>query len=237
MVQVEPGRTAMVLPGGAAAGQPRGTASELLSAVLGNLANEGVQLAQALLETDSGEDAQVLYGAGFRHAADLIYLVSLSGTFPNSPPCDGLEFVSCYEELRDRLAGIVEQTYEGSLDCPQLDRARTIDNVLDGYRAVGEFDPARWLIVRWADADVGCLLLADHPRDNAWELVYMGVVPAVRGRSFGVAMARHAQWLTGRARRERLTTAVDANNAPAIAAYAAAGFLAWDRRNVFLRTL
>jgi GNAT superfamily N-acetyltransferase len=106
--------------------------------------------------------------------------------------------------------------------------------VLAGYRAIGDFDPDRWMIVRKQDADVGLLLLADEPAGNAWELVYMGVVPAARGQGLGVAMIRRAQWLAGQARRSRLTAAVDAANWPAVAAYAAAGFTAWDRRRLYV---
>jgi hypothetical protein len=36
---------------------------------------------------------------------------------------------------------------------------------------------------------------------------------------------------------ERLVLAVDAGNEPALRGYAAAGFVAWDRRGVFLKLL
>jgi GNAT superfamily N-acetyltransferase len=237
VARIEPGRTAIVVPPRARAGEPPETTRELLDTCIGHLARRGVRLAQALLATDHGVDAEVLIAGGFRHACDLLHLVSLVGSFPTSTPPDDLQFVSYCPAEHKRLASIVEKTYEGSLDCPQLDKLRDIEDVLAGYRAVGAFDPARWLIVRNRGSDVGCLLLADHPSSNAWELVYMGIVPAERGRGFGVALARYAQWLTGRAGRERLTVAVDAANVPATSAYAAAGFVAWDRRSVFLRAI
>ena len=59
--------------------------------------------------------------------------------------------------------------------------------------------------------------------------------PAARGRGFGVALTRHAQWQTGVAGRARLVLAVDAANRPAIAAYSSAGFVVWDRRCALLR--
>ena len=114
---------------------------------------------------------------------------------------------------------------------------RDVADVLDGYRPNGPFDPARWLIVQADGADVGCLLLADQPRFDQWELMYIGVVPEARGRGLGLAMVRHAQWMAAQAGRQRLVLAVAADNHPAIAMYAAAGFITWDIRSIFLRPL
>ena len=235
LAQIQPGRTANILPPHVVHGESCEAASAILTHCAGDLGRRGVRLAQALLETDHGDDMETLMAAGFRHAADLQFLVSVAGSFPTETPQDDLQFVSYCDAEHKRLTTIIEQTYEGSLDCPQIDRVRDVGDVLAGYRAVGEFDPARWLVVRHGGNDVGCLLLADHPRSDAWELVYMGVVPAARGRGFGLALCRTAQWMTACAGRERLTAAVDAANAPAIAAYAAAGFVTWDARSVFLR--
>jgi ribosomal protein S18 acetylase RimI-like enzyme len=118
-----------------------------------------------------------------------------------------------------------------------LNGVRSIADVLDGYRAYGVFNPKLWLIARHADSDVGCLILADHPRHGNLELVYMGVVPECRGRGWGGTLARQAQWMARTLGRPRLVLAVDAANQPAIAAYVAAGFQAWDRRRAMVRFL
>jgi ribosomal protein S18 acetylase RimI-like enzyme len=97
------------------------------------------------------------------------------------------------------------------------------------------FDPQRWLIVGEGRHDIGCLLLADYPRDDQWELVYMGLVREARGRGLGAAIVRHAQWLARQAERSRLVLAVDADNWPAIAVYVACGFVTWDHRSVYVR--
>ena len=67
------------------------------------------------------------------------------------------------------------------------------------------------------------------------EKFLVGVVPFARGRSWGMDITRHAQWLTSRAGRPRLVLAVDAANEPAISMYAALGFRAWDRRTLYLK--
>jgi mycothiol synthase len=237
LAQVQPGRTVVVSLPQVTAGESSAVARELLQSVVDNLSRQDVQIAQMLLETDHGPAADLLIACGFRHASNLLYLVSVQGSFPTSLPHDGLEFALYSADERQRLARLVERSYEGSLDCPEVDGLRRIDDVLDGYQATGEFDPTRWFIVRQRQSDIGCLLLADHPQFAQWELIYMGLIPEARGRGWGVAMVRHAQWLTGQAGRKRLVLAVDAANAPALAVYASAGFVAWDHRSVYLRNL
>ena len=50
-------------------------------------------------------------------------------------------------EFRSRLAAILQQTYQGSLDCPVLDRARDLNDVLDGYAARGDGGTAGWFLI------------------------------------------------------------------------------------------
>lgn len=235
--QRQPGRTASVCPPQLVDGEPAGSGVLLLSAATERLERRQVVLVQALLETDSGLDFQRFLAAGFHHVCDLLYLVSPAAAFPAEPPAGGLEFSPVSEAELPRLAGVLERTYEGTLDCPQLNGVRATDDVLAGYRAGGPFVPERWLLCRRQGHDVGCLLLADHAAGNQWEVIYMGLLPEARGHGWGLAVVRHAQWLTRSAGRARLVLAVDAGNRPAIAAYAEAGFRAWDRRSVLLRVL
>ena len=106
------------------------------------------------------------------------YLVSPKETFPTILPTTPLVFEPYREADHGRLARIIEATYEGTFDCPRLQGARDTDDVLAGYRSTGEFDPCRWLIVRHADRDVGCVLCADHPQFDNMELLYMGLIRA-----------------------------------------------------------
>ncbi len=232
---IQPGRTAFTTPPGLSPGEPQATAHALSNAVVRHLETQNVQLAQALPAADQGPEAEALLSTGFRHVSNLLYQVSLRRSFPAAESAAMLEFIGYTEAEHDRLRSIVERTYEGSLDCPAVDRVRDVDDVLAGYRATGAFDPNRWLIVNDGAEDVGCLLLADYPSENQWELVYMGLVSEARGRGLGVSIVRHAQWMARQAGRKRLVLAVDADNAPAIAVYAACGFVTWDHRSVFVR--
>ncbi len=238
-IQLQPGRVASIWPPQVVRefSEYADDISQRLLAAAGEIAGRGgARLVQALLETDSGPDAEHLKRAGFVHLADLLYLVSPSGAFPTSPPSE-LDFEPYEPAKHSRFAAIVDQTYDQTRDCPSLNGLRPIGEVLEGYQAVGDFRPEHWSIARSGGRDVGCLLLAAHPQHKIWEIVYMGIVPEARGQGFGLSLARHAGWLASRAGAERLVLAVDAANAPAIDAYAAAGFVSWDRRSVLVKRM
>src|SRR6185437_10744422 len=238
--ELQPGRTAGLWPPQiTAAGEPaaEACAAALIGAALDWLLAREVRIVQSLLPTDAGRDADRLRAAGFSHPADLLYLVSDARSFPTAQGNSGLSFQGAAERGDAELAKMVEATYEQTLDCPSLNGVQDCGDVLAGYRATSSFDPSRWFVARHSGLDVGCLLLADIADANQWLLVYMGLLPAARGRGLGIELVRHAQWLCGQAGRVRMVLAVDAENAPAVEIYAAAGFVAWDRRSVWLRVL
>jgi mycothiol synthase len=238
LAQAQPGRTAALWPPRVARREPDATADQLLATAVEWLESEqDVVMAQVLMPLAARDDEARLRGAGFVHLADLLYLVSLEIEFPATDVSGPLEFEPCPDPNDARLARLVESSYEQTLDCPLLNGVRSIADVLDGYRGYGVFNPKLWLIARHAGRDVGCLILADHPRHGNLELVYMGVVPECRGRGWGGALSCKAQWLARTLGRPRLVLAVDAANQPAIAAYVAAGFQAWDRRRAMVRLL
>ncbi len=208
----------------------------LMDAMCQWLDAQGIALAQTLPAAVSEEDSKALDFAHFTHIADLFYLVAISRQFPSSPPASQLRFVSISQADSRALARVVEGTYEATQDCEAIEGVRQIDDVLAGYRAIGQSDTREWYLVRYSDEVIGCLLLADHPPHGNLELVYMGVLPSWRGRGWGIEIAQWAQWRAGVLGRERLVLAVDTHNSPAMAAYVAAGFHAWDRRNVYIRT-
>ncbi len=218
-------------------GSPRVTADQLLGRAIEYLRSRGTAIVQAQLESHTGDDAQVLRAGGFEPFCELLYLSSESPDFPLTPPAKRLRFEPYSRDNHARLVRVVEETYRDTLDCPRLNGLRDVDDVLEGYQATGEFDPARWFIVRHEGRDVGCLLLTAYRDPPVWELIYQGIVPWARGCGLGTDVTRHAQWLAGQAGIQQLVLAVDAVNEPALAVYAAAGFRAWETRWVFARLL
>lgn len=234
--QVQPGKTALLLPPRTVGGEPLSTRLRLIAATCQWLARRRVQVAHALLEPGS-EDDRAFLDSGFAPLARLLYLVSPLGTFPQREPSGDLVFEPYDRANHDRMVRVMEATYEKTLDCPGLDNVRDIEDVLAGYRATGVFAPEHWLIVRRENQDIGCLLLTDHPESDQWELIYMGLVVSARGHGWGLRITRYAQWLTRLAGRARLVAAVDQSNTPALAIYSAAGFEVWDRRMILQKLL
>jgi GNAT superfamily N-acetyltransferase len=216
--------------------EPLVTAVALLKAALSHLFQHEVEFVQSLLPCDATVDLEAMFAAGFRHETDLLYLVCpIDKSAAWEVPAEScLQFEPYRSEQHDRLARIVEATYEGSLDCPGVDGLRDIDDVLAGYRATGVFSPDRWLIVRREGCDVGCLILAEYEGQGPWELVYMGLLPAMRGQDLGISIVEHAKRLAARAGQSRLVLAVDAANAPALRMYSRAAFQEWTRRAVMI---
>ena len=96
----------------------------------------------------------------------------------------------------------------------------------------GEFDPSRWLLFRSRQRDAGVLLLNDHPQQDAWELVYLGVAPDCRGQGIGRAMLAHGLDMARAAKRACVLLAVDCRNEYASKVYDDLGFLESDRKAV-----
>jgi len=80
-----------------------------------------------------------------------------------------------WDSAESRLAftQLVESTYQGTLDCPELSRYRTPGETLRGYQTAASFAPDLWFEVLDAhspdNTPIGCLILAKHAEspDNA----------------------------------------------------------------------
>jgi mycothiol synthase len=235
--RILPGKYAQVWLPGLLQDEATNTAVMLLQAAVERLGQCRICMAQILMETVDASEEELLRQGGFDYLIDLLYLACPKDDFTHAALISPLEFVPYNPQNHDRLARIIDATYLGTLDCPKLNNIRQLDDVLEGYRATGEFSPDHWLIVRHENRDVGCLLLADHPQFENMELVYMGVIPTFRGQNWGADIARYAQMVARQAGRQRLVLAVDASNSPAIEIYASAGFRAWDQRRIYYRIL
>lgn len=209
----------------------------MLTQLLGQLSSSGVRLVQTLLTTNAATDERLFADVGFTRLADLVYLLGINSHASAAEEPRELEFEAYRASSHERFKQIVERTYEGSLDCPALDGARDVEDVLAGYRVTGRFDSRKWLIARAAGQDVGCLILADDPRLDQWELIYMGLVPEARGHRWGRLLVARAQRMAAQAGRRHLMLSVDAANGPAVRTYTHAGFVQCDVRRVLFRLL
>jgi ribosomal protein S18 acetylase RimI-like enzyme len=231
-------------------------AAALVRTALGSLKSQGFALAQAVLDESADPRASSdLARGGMPRVTDLLYLerdtaIPLEILVPRNP-----EFkqslqparVGCVSRLiwrsfdpatEGEFRAVMEETYEGSLDMPELEGTRSLDQILEGHQAAGRFVPQRWCLGRIpGEPDVGAvLLMSEVPDGSAWEIVYLGLTPAARGRGLGLAAIAHALELA-RPHVPRLELAVDLRNKPAVRLYKHANFSARDRRTVHLAVL
>ena len=235
-----PGRTAiLMLPSGGAAAEDVGAQRRLIEHVVAHESKRDIRLLQSLIDVDDELNRRALEDAGFHEIATLRYLeLKLTNDLikrrPEPPQAfrqTAMEWVEYGPESHRDLARLIEATNEGGLDCPGLSNLRDIEDVIEGHKAAGQFDPCRWLLLRCAGDSLGCILFAENPLRPASELVYMGVHPRARSRSLGRHILDYGLYMAYRERFQTVTLAVDSRNHPARRLYERAGFrLLYNRR-------
>jgi ribosomal protein S18 acetylase RimI-like enzyme len=233
---VQAGGVAFVWPPAVRTGEPlQEIGLRLLNEVTRRIDAVDCRIAQALIDSDSPA-AVLLEQAGFPRLTELLYLERpLDCPMPAMSDTD-LKTVT-YDPARNqaRFADLLEATYAGTLDCPELNGVRTTNEALAGHRAAGQFEPRLWKLYHTAGQDVGLMLAVEHPAMCAREIVYMGVAPEARSRGVGGKMLADALREAQAAGRERVLLAVDIRNSSARRLYDRQGFTALCRRAVHLR--
>jgi ribosomal protein S18 acetylase RimI-like enzyme len=198
-----------------------------------------VKLAQALLHSRELPLSDSLIRNGYRHITRLLYhrrwLDDLAATDLVAP--DDLTFRTFRVVDRDLFTSTLRRTYVETLDCPEVEGARTIDEVMAGYQAQAGHDPNRWWVALQGADPIGAVLANASPEEPAWEIVYAGIVPERRGRGLGRSLVRHALIEARLAGVQVVALSVDCRNEPALRLYHQLGFALWDEREVLLATL
>jgi mycothiol synthase len=210
-------------------------ADHLVAAAVTSLRSRGAKFVQALVEPQAAARAAPLVRQGFRHITELRYLERDLADLPAEPAIGRLRLESFSAANEDLFRTTLLHTYEGTLDCPELDGLRTIEEIIQGHQAQGSFRPANWRLAFLDDQPAGVLLLTLLEDGSTWDMSYLGVGPEFRRRGVGRALAVHALRKTHDAGALRLLVAVDARNLPALALYQSLGFQETGRREVYLR--
>jgi mycothiol synthase len=243
--------------------RPENLATEMIQTVITDFAARGFKLVQAVVDESAGPQAsRDLEKGGLPRVTEMLYLERSTSTALDSDPtsssqenragrgvtADAARAASSVqspfiwqpfgETPEPEFRKTLQATYTGSLDMPELEGARSLDEILEGYKAVGCFAPQRWRLGQIPD-DPGAgavLLLAEIPGRNVWEVLYLGLTPPARRRGLGRVVVEHALELA-RAHVPWLELAVDVRNTPARRLYDSAGFTAFERRAVHLKVL
>ena len=236
----------------------------MVQEVLADFRASGFKLVQAVL--DESTDAQAgrdLENGGLQRVTELLHLERDTATpleFAR-PPAIGDNAIAQEDVIQTDPApaiaspadflwrpfdasvdaefrSVLQATYSGSLDMPELEGARSLDDLLEGYRAARSFTADRWRLghVLGDPEAAAVLLLTESPGRKVWEVTYLGLTPAARGRRLGRAVLAHALDLA-RSHVPWLELAVDVRNKPALRLYDSAGFIARERRTIYLAVL
>jgi mycothiol synthase len=218
-------------------------ASALIRGALDHLRARGFRIAQALVDTSAPRTAaNDLTRGGLPRITVLTYMhrdtsrpIGLTLGRPRAPSFDWRPYGP---ETEAEFREVLQATYAGSLDMPELEGIRSLDDVLASHQAAGRFDPSRWRVgaLPGEPRAAAILLLSEVPDRPAWEIAYLGLTPPARGRGLGKSALSYALNLA-RPNVPRLELAVDDRNHPARHLYDVSGFTPFDRRMVHLSIL
>lgn len=186
----------------------------------------GVKVCQAFAPADA------LLRNGFRHVTQLVFLRrAIDPDRDRMSPAEWLDGTRYHPELRERFVEALLATQAGTLDCPELDLARTPEEVVAGFDLPDGFSP--WHFRAYIDGRAAGLTLTE-PGGGGLELTYVGVVPDARGRGLGGRLLRRILHEAACAGFGTVELSVDVRNEPALRLYRRHGFAETDRREVLL---
>ena len=208
-------------------------AAALLLEVMGDLARTGeTALAQGMVPAEEPLAAAPFHEAGFLELAILACMERPNGRSPLGPPLPpGAELVS--EAQAGDLAQLLRETYEETLDCPGLADLRRDEDILEGHRRGGNYDPSLWTVLRLGGRDAGAALLNRAPASGTVELTYLGLAKWARGKGLGRVLLDAALRKAAAVPERIVSLAVDERNAPAERLYRSRGFRTVSRRRAF----
>ncbi len=239
VVLANPGKTGIALyPSAAEPTVERAALTRAIAAGADDALSAGLSLVQSIPPEGAADDEAVLVDAGFRLLAELQYMRrDLTGR-PVSPvpPREEVTVETFGEYSQEELASVIRATYTDSLDCPGLAELREMDDVLEGHRATGIFNPSTWWLVRQEGRSAGCVLVNESVSGEA-QMVYLGVVPAFRGRGLARWMTAAVSQVCQKEGLTAMTLAVDRRNTTAARAYRSAGLTACEERKAYIKHL
>jgi ribosomal protein S18 acetylase RimI-like enzyme len=239
LVVPNPGRTAVFFAGPAAGPADAVGLAGLIDHVAGRLDASEIHLAQALVDPGDTALAAALLGGGFHRLADLGYLERSipARPLPTAAWPDGVRTTPWHESRREEVIEVLLASYEDTLDCPGLRGLRDPEDVFEGHRLAGAFEPALWRILECDGRAAGVIMLNPSPGSGTIELIYLGLAAAARGRGLGRRLLVDSlNALRGRPE-PTVSLAVDLANTPALGLYRGLGFRSRCRRIAFIRSL
>jgi ribosomal protein S18 acetylase RimI-like enzyme len=185
-------------------------------------------LIQSVIRPGEQRKIALFSSAGFEVLAELIIMQAPVGPTQgdaSNEPASAIHWLPYNEDIADRFARTLVETYRSSRDCPKLNGLRTGAEIVEGHRYEGIYEPRGWWLMTVEGRDAGVLLMNRTEEDShRLELVYMGIVDGVRGRGIGRWVMRQAMQTAKAMGKEYVRLAVDTRNGPAMRLYQSFGF-------------
>ncbi|NNJ25828.1 Mycothiol acetyltransferase [Planctomycetes bacterium LzC2] len=238
MVTPGPGGAADLFPPRLAADAPATVAADLLSAAAHYAASVDCDRLQAFADPVRTDDASVFDKAGFERIADLRMLRRDCSTPVSLQPRLLDSLLTLAPETECLFRETTRASYAGSRDAPDA-RGADADEDFDAHAAAPGFRPDLCRLAMLEGDPAGLTLIAVSGEGAAaeWDVCYLGVTPAHRGRGLGRAMLADRLAAGRDAGAAAVTCVVDAANEPARRLYAAAGFTETASRVLYLKRL
>ncbi len=194
-------------------------AGRLIDQYLRKMQAAGIAQVQALVDANNIATKVAMLYSSFRQVTTvkhLLFDLRLAGSTPRLLHSKSrFELRPACEFSRECVDQLVGETFESTLDCPELDGLRSSSEVVGGFLESQPWDETLpWSVLCERSTPVGCSIVNPHPK-SIFELAYMGLVPAVRGQGLGRVLVESAIADCSVRGGEYLATAVDTQNWPA----------------------
>lgn len=215
---------------------PEPIADAILQQICREIDAGGAWIGQCLLEAERQCARNRLVRNGFEFVTNLVFMKrNLSDLRPAAlKALDAIEFVE--QENRLQFISVLERTFSMTLDCPELKELRTATDMLSGFEAARPVGRTHWRLYQSGSEMLGVVFINERPEEDAWEIIYMGVVPEARGQKLGRAMLLASLDDLRDCGSDTVFLAVDHRNHYAIDAYDEIGFTEIGRRGIFCRS-
>jgi ribosomal protein S18 acetylase RimI-like enzyme len=229
LVQALPGALGVALP---PRGDPDDARNDVTATACQWLRERGTKVCQAFVTADDAADLAPLEQHGFRHVTQLATLRRAVGS-PFDTPAPPVRWRPWAAEPTREQLELLLATHQDTLDCPELNHARTGEEIIAGFRSGPDARCAWWSASDETDRLIGVVQF-DGAAGDGLEVSYLGLVPAARGRGLAGALIRFADRVASTGGYRTLNVSVDVRNAPAMKLYTRHGFIEYDRRAVWL---
>lgn len=233
----QPGKIGTVWGPGILSEESDSTADLLIQQAIQFAKQRECHLIQSLIGQENQSAGQLLAGSGFRSITLLTHLEAFTEDAQAEPPHSDLLFRRCEDYRSEAFRNLITQTYENSLDCPELDGMRDVEDVLEGYYATSNRSTFNWYTIEHGNEMIGVIITAHHAEPQQLELIYFGLIPRFRQLGLGSEMIRFVLQLSQFLGCRSTITGVDQRNTPAMALYRRFGFQQADVKELLLLPL